>query len=196
MEPERKPPRTSTRVPNRNPLQTQGLPTSRITTRDAPHKQSYDQGGSPQAELRPGSLPTSRITTRELLAGWLAELAGWLAGRLGGWLAGLLRPRKAQRGPERPREAQRSGAWTEQACRALGWGLPTSRFTIREAPHKQIYDQRSRTRTVQNSTEQYRTVHSRTIPGAFPQAELRPGRLCTHKQNHDQGAGWLVGRRN
>ena len=46
-----------------------------------------DQGGSPQAELRPGSLPTSRITTRELLAGWLAELAGWLAGWLGGWLA-------------------------------------------------------------------------------------------------------------
>ena len=29
------------RVPNRNPLQTQGLPTSRITTREAPHKQNY-----------------------------------------------------------------------------------------------------------------------------------------------------------
>ena len=126
MEPKKKPPRTTTRVPNRNPLQTQGLPTSRITTREAPHKQSYDQGGSPQAELRPGSLPTSRITTRELLAGWLAELAGWLAGRLGGWLAGLLRPRKAQRGPERHRgsvdRTSSSGAW-------LG------------APNKQIYDQ-------------------------------------------------------
>ena len=84
------------RVPNRNPLQT--------------HKQNYDQGGSPQAELRPGSLPTSRITTREL-AGWLAELClydlgacpalGWLAGWLVGWLA------EAQRGPERRREAER-----------------------------------------------------------------------------------------
>ena len=73
MEPKRKPPRTTTRVPNRNPLQTQGLPTSRIM---------YDQGGSPQAELRPGRLPTSRITTRapthkqnyDQGAGWLV---GW-----------------------------------------------------------------------------------------------------------------------
>ena len=90
------------------------LPTSRVTTREAPHKQNYDQGAYPQAELRSGSW----------LAGWLAELAGWLAGWLGaGWLA--------CRGPERPREAQRSteGAWIEQACRELGWGLPTSRFT-------------------------------------------------------------------
>ena len=67
-----------------------------------------DQGGSPQAELRPGSLPTSRITTREL-AGWLAGGISWLASWLAGGLAGLLRPRKAQRGPERPGEAQRSG---------------------------------------------------------------------------------------
>ena len=36
-------------------------------------------------------------------------------------------------------------------------------------------------------------VHSRTIPGAFPQAELRPGRLGTHKQNYHRGAGWLAG---
>ena len=57
----------------------------------------------------------------------------------------------------------------------------------------------SRTRTEpfqdQNSTEQYRTIQnsmyvdSRTTTGAFPQAELRPGRLCTyictHKQNYD-----------
>ena len=46
----------------------------------------YDQGGFPQAELRPGRLPTTRITTREPThkqnydqgagwqAGWLAEL--------------------------------------------------------------------------------------------------------------------------
>ena len=76
-----------TKGSNRNPLQT--------------HKQNYDQGGSPQAELRPGSLPTSRITTREL-AGWLA-LAGWL------------RPREAQRGPER-RSVDRTSlscAWLE-----------------------------------------------------------------------------------
>ena len=61
----------------------------RITTRELPHKQNYDEGGSAQAELRPGSLPTRRITT--------SEVAGWLAGgitireivmRLAGWLAG------------------------------------------------------------------------------------------------------------
>ena len=127
------------RVPNRNPLQTQGLPTSRITTREAPHNQNYDQGGSPQAELQPGSLPTSRITTREL-AGWLAgrittrepvvRLAGWLAGWGGGWLA------EAQRGSER------GGTWIEQACHALGWKLLTSRFTNREAPHRFLYGTR------------------------------------------------------
>ena len=76
--------------------------------------------------------------------------ACWLsmAGRGAGWLA------EAHKGPKRPREAQRSGAWIEQACPALGWGLPTSRLTTREAPHKQIYDQGARTRTAQNSTEQ------------------------------------------
>ena len=41
----------------------------------------------------------------------------------------------AQRGPERPREAHRGGAWIEQACHALGWRIPTRRFTTREAPH-------------------------------------------------------------
>ncbi len=79
-------------------------------TREAPHKQNFDQGGSPQAELRPGSLPTSRIKTREL-AGWLAGWRNydegacpalcWLAGWGAGWLA------EAQRGPERPRRAER-----------------------------------------------------------------------------------------
>ena len=34
------------------------------------------------------------------------------------------------------REAQRGGAWIEQACHALGWRLPTSRFTTREVPHR------------------------------------------------------------
>ena len=87
------------------------LPTSRAT-REAPHKQNYDQGAHPQPELRPGSWLS--------LAGWLAELASWLAGWLWVWLAGLLRPRKAERSPERRREAQRSGAWIEQACHAPG----------------------------------------------------------------------------
>ena len=95
------------RVPNRNPCQTQGLPqaelrpgrfpTRRITTREALHKQNYDQGAYIlpylQAELLPGSW----------LAGWLAggimydqetcPALGWLAGWLGGlasWLAGWL----------------------------------------------------------------------------------------------------------
>ncbi len=131
MEPERKPPRTSTGVPNRNPVQTQGLPTSRITTREAPHKQNYVRpGGSPQAELQPGSLcthkqnynqgayvPTSRIATRDL-AGSLARgitydqgachALGWLASWGAGWLVGC--------GQERPRQAQKGGAWIEQAC--------------------------------------------------------------------------------
>ena len=69
------------------------------------HKQNYDQGGSPQAELRPGRLPTSIITTREpthkqnydqgpgWLAGWrnydqgTCRALGWLAGWWAGWLA-------------------------------------------------------------------------------------------------------------
>ena len=82
------------------------------------YKQTYDQGAYPQAELH----------TYDQGAGCLAGF-GWLA--------------EAQKGPERPRDAQRGteGAWIEQACRELGWGLPTSRFTTREAPHKQIYDQ-------------------------------------------------------
>ena len=76
------------------------------TTREAPHKQNYDQGAYPQAELRPGSWLAG------WLAGWLAELyttrepvkrlaaclAGW---GLVGWLA------EAQRGLEGPREAER-----------------------------------------------------------------------------------------
>ncbi len=136
------------RVPTRNPLQNQCLPTSRIMFVCV-----YDQAGFPQGEFRPGSLPATKITTREpthkqnhdqagsWLAGWLASgittrepvmhrLAGWLAGGLAGWLS------EAQRAPRRPREAHRSGAWIEQACDALGWRLPRSRFTTREAPHR------------------------------------------------------------
>ena len=94
--------------------------------------------------LRVHSIPNTRRCIIQLhTACWLS-----MAGRGAGWLA------EAHKGPKRPREAQRSGAWIEQACPALGWGLPTSRLTTREAPHKQIYDQGARTRTVQNSTEQ------------------------------------------
>ena len=96
------------------------------------HNPGYDQGGSPQAESRPGSLcthnqnydqgaysQTELCSTREL-AGWLAELClydlgacpalGWLAGWLVGWLAG-----KAQRVPERPSVERTSllCAWLE-----------------------------------------------------------------------------------
>ena len=78
-----------------------GPPTSRITTREVPHPQNYDQALHKQ-NYDQGAyiLPTSRITTRELaswLAGWLgglrpgnlscAWLAGWLAGGLAGWPA-------------------------------------------------------------------------------------------------------------
>ena len=70
------------RVPNRNPLQTQGLPTTRIMTRES-------QGACPQAELRPETW----------LAGWLAggitsydqgasHALGWLASWGAGWLVG------------------------------------------------------------------------------------------------------------
>ena len=104
-----------------------------ISNPGPPHKQNYDQGVSPQAELRPGRFPTSRIMTREPahkqnyrnttreLAGWLAggitsrepvvHLAGWLAGqRLAGRLA------EPQRGPER----RTVDTYIEQACHALG----------------------------------------------------------------------------
>ena len=74
-------------VPNRNPRQPHGIPIITSSTTECPHKQNYDQGGSPQAELKPGSLP-----------GWL--VAGWgrkyyqgtchSLGRLGGWLGGWL----------------------------------------------------------------------------------------------------------
>ena len=154
------------RVPNRDPCQTQGLPqaelgpgkfpTRRITTREALHKQNYDQGAYilpyPQAELLPGSW----------LAGWLAGwgdyirpgnvscawLAGWLAGGLAGcgealgfqWIS--VGPFAVHTGVCcGPRGAQRGGAWIEQACHALGWRLPASRITTREPTHKQNYDQ-------------------------------------------------------
>ena len=85
-----------------------GPPTSRITTREVPHPQNYDQALHKQ-NYNQGAyiLPTSRITTR--------ELASWLAGGITydqetchglGWLAGwpaeayVEKPREAQRGPE------------------------------------------------------------------------------------------------
>ena len=91
------------------------LPTTRTATREAPHKQNYDQGAG-------------RITPRELVV----LLAGWLAGNLGCWLAGSV--------PERSRQAQRGGPWMEQTCHSLDWRLPTSRITTREHTHKQNYN--------------------------------------------------------
>ena len=69
-----------------------------------PRKQNYDQGSSPQAELRPWRFPTSRITTREPTHKQNYDQgAGWLAGS--GWLA----------------EAEIGGVGMEQACHASGW---------------------------------------------------------------------------
>ncbi len=99
-----------------------------------------------------------------------------------------------------PREAQRSGAWIEQACRALGWGLPTSRFTTREAPHRYLYTHMCGGREDAPTDYHYVQMVPNRNPcqtQGLPQAELRPGRFPTrriatrealHKQNYDQGA--------
>ena len=58
VEPERMPPRTITMFV--------GFQTEIYVKPRASHKQNYDQGGFPSAELRPGRLSTSRITNREL----------------------------------------------------------------------------------------------------------------------------------
>ena len=85
-------------------------------------QQNYDQGISPQAELRPWRFPTSRITTREPTHKQNYDQgAGWLAGS--GWLA----------------EAEIGGVGMEQACHASGWKLPTSKLTTREALHRFLY---------------------------------------------------------
>ena len=108
-------------------------------------------------------------------------------------MAGWLRPREAY--IERPREAQRGGAWIEQTCHALGWRLPTSRFTTREAPHRFLYGTREEAPADYHYVGFQTEIHFK--PRASPQAELRPGRLPTsrittreapHKQNCDQGA--------
>ena len=78
-------------------------------------------------------------------------------------------PREAQRGPERPREAQRGPERPKEAQRGLctfqdhSRSIPTSRITNRIAllcMYMYVY------------------VHSRTIPGAFPQAKSRPELPC------------------
>ena len=84
----------------------------------------------------------------------------------------------------------------EQACDVLGWRLPRSRFTTREAPHRFLSG------TQEEAPADYHYVGFQTEihfkPRASPQAELRPGRLPTsrttydqeapHKQNYNQGA--------
>ena len=91
----------------------------------------------------------------------------------------------------------------EQACDVLGWRLPRSRFTTREAPHRFLsgtQEEAPRTTTICMYVGFQTEIHFK--PRASPQAELRPGRLPTsrittreptHKQNCDQGAGWLAG---
>ena len=90
---------------------------------------------------------------------------------------------RTQRGPERPREARRRAERPREAQRGPEKPRETQRGPKR--PRKALY------------------VHSRTIPGAFPQAELRtelPCYVCicmymyipgpfqehSHKQNHGQ----------
>ena len=193
------------------------LPTSRAT-REAPHKQNYDQGAHPQPELRPGSWL--------LLAGWLAELASWLAGWLWVWLAGLLRPRKAERGPERRREAQRSGAWIEQACHALGCdagGSPPADLRPERLATEFLCNPRGSphvlctTMYVCMYVEFQQEIHFKTSvsqqaelclyvcttrqvshkensdQGGSPQPKLRPGSLPTSRITTRELAGWLVG---
>ena len=116
-------------LPNRTPLQTQGLPSSS----QGSSSQAKLCATNLQAELRPGGLPTSRITTREL-AGWLA---GGIATRepAAGWLV-----EEAQRGPKRGGQRgpkRRSGDGT--SLPGVWLEAPTSRFTTREAPHRFLY---------------------------------------------------------
>ena len=168
------------------------LPASRITTREAPHKQNYDQGSSPQAELRPGrqNYDQGAHPQAELRPG------SWPAG----WLAAWLRPE--ERGQDRPREAQRVGAWIEQACHALCWRLPTRRFATREVRHRFLH--------VRRSPPDYQTEIHYVQTQASPQAAREVPRKQnyvrpTYKQNYVQEAypqaelprgswlaGWLV----
>ena len=145
MEPERKPPRTTTRVPNRNPLQTRGLPTSRITTRElagwlalagwlrpreaqrGPERRSGDRTSLPCVWLE---APTSRFTTREAPHRFLYGT-----------------PEETPRGLLRTGFQNRIPLQTQ--C------LPTSRTVYvcmlcmydQEAPHKQNYDRGGRITT-------------------------------------------------
>ena len=124
----------------------------------------------------------------------------------------LLRPRKAQRGPE-------SQSVDITNLYALGWRLPTSRFATREVPYRFLYvwNPRGSPRGLPlcKSTSIPLPPHKQNYvrPGrlhTYPKAELRPGRLPTtrittreptyihtHKHTYDQGAGCrLVGWRN
>ena len=107
MEPERKPPRTMYHGSKQKSTSDPGPPHNLnyvCTTREAPHKQNYDQAACQQAESRPGSLCAHKQNCDQgagRLAGWLAASGitydqgtcpalGWLSGWLGGWLASWL----------------------------------------------------------------------------------------------------------
>ena len=82
------------------------------------------------------------------------------------------RPGDAQRGPERPREAQRSPERPREAQRGPERPCMYIPGPFQEHSHKQNYEQNCL------AMYMYVYVHSRTIPGAFPQAKSRPELPC------------------
>ena len=117
----------------------------------------------------------------------------------------LLRPRKAQRGPE-------SQSVDITNLYALGWRLPTSRFATREVPHRFLYGTREEAPADYHYVNplQFHCLPTSRImydQGGFPQAELRPGRLPTTRittreptyirtsriTTRELAAGWLAG---
>ena len=118
----------------------------------------------------------------------------------------LLRPRKAQRGPE-------SQSVDITNLYALGWRLPTSRFATREVPYRFLYVWNPKGRLpLCKSTSIPLPPHKQNYvrPGrlhTYPKAELRPGRLPTTRittreptyirtsriTTRELAAGWLAG---
>ena len=90
----------------------------------------------------------------------------------------LLRPRKAQRGPE-------SQSVDITNLYALGWRLPTSRFATREVPHRFLYGTREEAPADYHYVGFQTEIHFNST--ASPQAELCTTREVSHKQNYDQG---------
>ena len=121
----------------------------------------------------------------------------------------LLRPRKAQRGPE-------SQSVDITNLYALGWRLPTSRFATREVPHRFLYGTREEapadyhyvnplqfhclptSRIMYDQGGYIHTQKQNCDQGGSPQPELRPGSLHTYIRTsiittRELAAGWLAG---